>query len=702
MSGQLRGAPDLRPGFCRRGVWVGFLSLALAACGGGGGGGGGGGQQQQNNAPPSVNAGVDQTIALPDPAQLAGGATDPEGATLSFTWSSAPADGVAFANANAASTTVTFTNPGAYTLTLTASDGVNSPSDTVTITVQPAASGNTAPAVDAGADQTIQLPTNTAQLSGAATDAEADALTYEWTGSPEGVTFADAAAASTTATFPAAGQYTLTLTANDGQVSASDTVVITVQDAGGGGTNRPPVVSAGVDYAIQLPTASIPLSGVASDPDGDKLTYQWSTTDAGVTIARPAFASTTATFTAAGTYTLTLTVNDGVVGASDSLTVVVHEEGASVAFYPAPDLDESLPDRGWARITPAEAGMDAARLTQAQTYATTGPGGVALDGSGMIVKGGRLVHSWGDIDLRFPSQSATKSIGGIALGLALDDGLLALSDPAINSIPTLGDPPGSDDPDKLGEITVLQLATHTAGFPKDGGFWALQFDPGTTWSYSDGGLNWLADALTTEFGQDLHVLTTQRVWATLGINRGQLTNGDDVVWRNAANGQRPDPRANGIEHRELASGMLINANAMARVGLLFLRNGVWATGRILSESFVNTVRTPPAEVAQTTNADPVNFPGATTNYGVLWWTNAQGLLPDVPRDAYWAWGQGESLVVVIPSLDLVIARIGRIVQGAAAQREWGESNWNADYAVLEPFLNPIVCAAGDPLGAACD
>jgi CubicO group peptidase (beta-lactamase class C family) len=136
--------------------------------------------------------------------------------------------------------------------------------------------------------------------------------------------------------------------------------------------------------------------------------------------------------------------------------------------------------------------------------------------------------------------------------------------------------------------------------------------------------------------------------------------------------------------------MSMNANAMARVGLLFLRNGLWSNGRIVSESFVNTVKTPRPEIASAANPQATDFPGATTNYGVLWWTNAQGLLPNVPRDAYWAWGQWDSLIVVIPSLDLVIARIGPEHPDAAGSRVFGEFGWNGDYAVLAPFLDPIV------------
>src|SRR5690606_31043236 len=76
---------------------------------------------------------------------------------------------------------------------------------------------NEAPRVNAGEDQTIQLPTDTVTLSGSAEDAAGSTLTYVWTVSPsDGVTIADAAAAETTATLAAAGVYTFTLTVSDG------------------------------------------------------------------------------------------------------------------------------------------------------------------------------------------------------------------------------------------------------------------------------------------------------------------------------------------------------------------------------------------------------------------------------------------------------------------------------------------------------
>jgi CubicO group peptidase (beta-lactamase class C family) len=219
----------------------------------------------------------------------------------------------------------------------------------------------------------------------------------------------------------------------------------------------------------------------------------------------------------------------------------------------------------------------------------------------------------------------------------------------------------------------------------------IKFTPGSTWSYSDAGLNWLADVLTTVYQQDLRDLAQASMWGKLGLNNGG-TNTDDVSWR--VNAQRPATR-NGapLQYRELASGILANANAMARVGLLFLRKGMWKDQRILSEAFVTQVQTPLPENAGLPLVPPrpgEKFPNAQTDYGVLWWTNKSGTMPNVPKDTFWAWGLGEELIVVIPSLDLVIVRNGGQATANAAGRTWNDQDWDGDTAVLTGFLDPIV------------
>jgi hypothetical protein len=190
------------------------------------------------NQAPSVNAGADQTITLPASANLADSASD-DGGAVTTTWSKVSGPGtVTFANAGALSTTASFSLSGTYVLRLTASDGALASTDDVIVTVNPSGPANQAPTVNAGADQTITMPTS-ANLIGTAIDDGLPnppaALTTTWSklSGPGTVTFATANALSTTASFSASGAYVLRLTASDGALASADDVSVTVNAAPG-------------------------------------------------------------------------------------------------------------------------------------------------------------------------------------------------------------------------------------------------------------------------------------------------------------------------------------------------------------------------------------------------------------------------------------------------------------------------------------
>ena len=132
------------------------------------------------NQAPTVNAGVDQTVTLPDNASLVGSTSD-DGlpnppASVTVTWSQVSGPGTTtFANPSALSTTASFTAAGVYVLRLTASDSVLSATDDIQITVNPAPPVNQAPTVNAGVDQTVTLPDSAALVGTASDDGLPDA-----------------------------------------------------------------------------------------------------------------------------------------------------------------------------------------------------------------------------------------------------------------------------------------------------------------------------------------------------------------------------------------------------------------------------------------------------------------------------------------------------------------------------------------------
>jgi CubicO group peptidase (beta-lactamase class C family) len=328
-----------------------------------------------------------------------------------------------------------------------------------------------------------------------------------------------------------------------------------------------------------------------------------------------------------------------------------------------------FPGDHWATATPAEAGFEEAKLAQARDYALQG------GGSGCIIRVGKLVFSWGDQGQRYDLKSSTKSFGAAALGLAVLDGKIRLDDKARQHHPTLGTPPESNaETGWLGDITIRHLASQTAGFDKAGGYTALLFRPGTEWSYSDGGPNWLAECITLAYHRDLDALMFERLFTPIGIARS------DLVWRK--NSYRPD-LIDGIKRREFGAGISADVNAMARFGLLWLRGGEWKGKQILPHDYVDQVRTTVPGVPGRKVHVPEHYSNASSHYGLLWWNNADETIDGLPLDTYWTWGLYDSLIVVMPTLDIVVARAGQ---------SWKRTEGAHHYEVLRPFLLPIVAA----------
>ena len=112
----------------------------------------------------------------------------------------------------------------------------------------------------------------------------------------------------------------------------------------GSDTNNPPTASAGPDQTA-LVGHVVQFNGSASDQDSDVLSFAWDFGD-----GKSAFGPTPHhAYLAAGTYTVTLTVSDGLSAASDALTVtVVAPTGGGLPFSDTFTRDDSpAPGNGW-------------------------------------------------------------------------------------------------------------------------------------------------------------------------------------------------------------------------------------------------------------------------------------------------------------------------------------------------------------------
>jgi len=176
-----------------------------------------------------------------------------------------------------------------------------------------------------------------------------------------------------------------------------------------------------------------------------------------------------------------------------------------------------------------------------------------VGGSVMFVKGtevlGFAAHGFADRDgkravdreTNFHWASCTKTFTGIAVMQLRDRGKLRLDQPIVDFVPELR--PVHDPFGKIDEITLTHLLTHSAGFR--GGTWpwggsepwhpheptewsqlvammpytAVEFAPGSKFSYSNPGIVFLGRAIELLSGEDYEVYMEKNVLRPLGMSR---------------------------------------------------------------------------------------------------------------------------------------------------------------------------------------
>jgi len=109
-------------------------------------------------------------------------------------------------------------------------------------------------------------------------------------------------------------------------------------------------------------------------------------------------------------------------------------------------------------------------------------------------------------------------------------------------------------------------------------------------------------------------------------------------------------------------GARFTPRELARVGYLVLNDGAWDGAYVISRERIRTVTRRAPWLEKTTWRQP-NFarePDANLVYGHLWWTNRTGqtLGEAAPKDAVYMSGYGKQACFVVPSLDMVVVRLG--------------------------------------------
>lgn len=295
------------------------------------------------NRPPVLGAiGASQTATEGQLKTIAITATDPDGDGLSFAGANLPTGATLIDNLNGTATftwTPNLTQAGAYpNVTITVTDKGSPP--------QSASAQFTITVIDANQPPVLApigaKTTNVGQLlafSATATDPDSSVLTFSAGNLPAGATFTPAGAFRWT---PAAGQignFSVTINVADNGTPPqidSETFTITV-----GSINRPPVLNP-IGAKTVNEGQSLAFTATGSDPDGNVLNFTGTNLPAGANLAANGAFNWTPGFTQAGNYSVTITVSDGALSASETFTITVGNVNRPPVLSPSPIGNRTL------------------------------------------------------------------------------------------------------------------------------------------------------------------------------------------------------------------------------------------------------------------------------------------------------------------------------------------------------------------------
>ena len=350
----------------------------------------------------------------------------------------------------------------------------------------------------------------------------------------------------------------------------------------------------------------------------------------------------------------------------------------------------------WERRSPSTMGMDSVKLADAIAYAiekesttprdlelnhyqTFGrePFGTAIGplaprggATGVIVRKGYVVATWGDPNAVEIANSVTKSFLSTVVGLAFDAGRIRSVDDTVaqvmppilraysNGTGLAADWPGDakwlrpfDSPHNK-RLTWDHLLRQVSDW--EGTLWGKpewadrpapqvstwttrpRVEPSSVYEYNDTRVNVLALAALQVWRQPLPEILRDKIMEPIGASNTWRWYGYDNSWI-VLDGKMVQSVSGG---GHWGGGMMINAWDMARFGLLTQRRGVWGGKQLLSEAWVTKALTP-------TLAQPT--------YGYMnWFVNTdRKYVPAAPAQAFVHVGAGNNIIYVDPVNDVV-------------------------------------------------
>lgn len=299
-------------------------------------------------------------------------------------------------------------------------------------------------------------------------------------------------------------------------------------------------------------------------------------------------------------------------------------------YYCAP-----LTGDAWDTKTAASLGWDESLLQAAFDYAATrNTYGLIVLHHGKIVKE-QYWNGW-DKNTKYPWNSAGKSVVATLACIAQQDGIINISNKTSDY---LGSGWTSMPVAKENLITLRHQLTMTTGLndavPDDNcttpACLIYKADAGTRWAYHNAPYRLLQDILGIASTKPFSQYANEKLLNKIGIN--------GAYWYNYI--------------------MYATTRDAARFGSFILNKGKWNGTTVLTDAIYFN--------AMTNTSQNYNL-----SYGYLWWLNGKisamapgsqtvfpvSLASNAPADMYMALGKDDKKIYVVPSLDVVLVRLG--------------------------------------------
>ncbi|TMU88378.1 beta-lactamase family protein [Bacillus sp. BHET2] len=250
---------------------------------------------------------------------------------------------------------------------------------------------------------------------------------------------------------------------------------------------------------------------------------------------------------------------------------------------------------------------------------------------------------------QFNIASARKSYLGLAVSYALyDQYISSLDDPISRYIPELNH-------QVMKDTTIRHLVTHSHGLDyNENGTIYRQFMAGHSWAYRNVGVDIITNLIHRLYGKSFPKLLEERVFKPMGLKEtGWRTEPDDQFVRIIGDMEKPALSGLGTTANGTEKNLFVSPRELALWGQLHLNKGIMNQKEIVPSKVI--------EVSTSIQNDSYSDPTIPDN-GLFWYV--QNIPRDkseigvrVPKDSYQILGVTGPTILVIPSLNVVVAKM---------------------------------------------